>query len=343
MKILGQCILLWIGMVTVTWGAGFKMDVDQATGWKVYSATRGKTSVKLAPAAGCNLYSLTYDGVELLRQPPSLKELPGFHYGNPILYPSPNRVRESKFSFGGKTYQFTPNDGKNFLHGIVHSSVWEVTDVTDKPESVTFHCELKFAPGSDHFKLFPLEHVLKHNITVTDGAVKFEFVVDNTQGKAPVPFGWAYHPWFLYQGARANTYLTVPAAQRMEVDDKVPPELLPTGKLIDVAESRYDCRSGRSLGNWFVDDVWFGLTPDKPAVIDFLERSLKITLKGSEEFTHLVVYTPLDEPWFCVENQTCSTDAHNLHAKGLTKESHLMIVEPGKTRAGTVEFSVRKN
>ena len=47
---------------------------------------------------------------------------------------------------------------------------------------------------------------------------------------------------------------------------------------------------------------------------------------------------PKDAAWFCVEDQTCSTDAHNLYARGLKQESHLQIVEPGKTQSGWIEL-----
>ncbi|MFO1019620.1 MAG: hypothetical protein U0903_02790 [Planctomycetales bacterium] len=113
------------------------------------------------------------------------------------------------------------------------------------------------------------------NVQLTDGMVKFEYIVDNTNGDGTLPFGLAFHPWFLYQGTRADTFLTVPAPGRMEVDNGNPPELLPTGKVQDVTGTKYDCRAGRSLENWVVDDVFIGMTPDKPAVIDFRDKGRK--------------------------------------------------------------------
>jgi len=65
-------------------------------------------------------------------------------------------------------------------------------------------------------------------------------------------------------------------------------------------------------------------------------------MSASDDFTHLVVYTPKDAAWFCVENQTCSTDAHNLYDQGLKSESNLIVVEPGKTRSGYAEFQMSK-
>lgn len=318
------------------------MKIDPATGWKIYEATCGKTSIKLAPDAGCNLFSIVHDGVELLGQAPETKEIAGFHYGNPILYPSPNRVRDSHFEFGGSRFDFPPNDGKNFLHGIVHSAKWEVGSIEHSDSFTTIHCQLKFEPGTEHYKLFPYKHVLKYDVSVRDGAVKCSYTVDNTTGTESIPFGIALHPWFLYQGNRNETVLTVPATNHMDLDETRPGELLPSGKLSNVVGTLFDCLAGRSLANWVVDDVWYGMTADKPARIEFRDKRISIDLVTTEDFTHLVVYTPADQPWFCVENQTCSTDAHNLHSRGIGDPAHLMIVNHGSSKTGSIEYRITK-
>jgi galactose mutarotase-like enzyme len=64
-------------------------------------------------------------------------------------------------------------------------------------------------------------------------------------------------------------------------------------------------------------------------------------LATSREFTHAVVYTP-DRPTFCIENQTSSTDAHNLFAHGFKRESHLLVVAPGKTARGSVDWKIAR-
>jgi hypothetical protein len=88
---------------------------DQETGWMVYTACAGKTCVSVVPQAGCNVFSIVHDGQEMLKKPKSLKDLPGFMYGNPVCYPTPNRVANAEFLFEGKTYKFPANNGKNFL------------------------------------------------------------------------------------------------------------------------------------------------------------------------------------------------------------------------------------
>ena len=53
-------------------------------------------------------------------------QLPGTKFGVPVLYPTPNRVRAGRLSFGGRTYQFPLNKGPNFIHGLAHSVPWRL-------------------------------------------------------------------------------------------------------------------------------------------------------------------------------------------------------------------------
>lgn len=315
--------------------AEVSQSTDAASGFEVWTIKSGRTELKFAPAAGANPYSLKFEGRELLRTPKSLKELPGFGYGNPLLYPTPNRVRDAKFTFDGKTFQFPANNKSNFLHGLVHSAPWKVTGNVRTTDGIGKVCSLQFAPGTEHYRLFPFKHDLTMAYQVTDGKVKLSYHVINT-GDKPLPFGFAFHPWFLYLGERSNTYLTIPATHHMHAVEQ-----LPSGKLEDLTGSPFDARKPLSLKGFVIDDVYFGMSPNKPVVIDHRDARLRLSLQGSADFTHLVVYTP-DAEWFCVENQTCSTDAHNLHAKGLVKESHLQIVEPGKHLGGSVEIRIEK-
>ena len=326
-------LLLLLSPAAAAHAASVIPSKDPKTGWTIYRATAGETSVKVAPDAGCNVYSIKYRGRELLRQPDALEDLPGVGYGTPILYPTPNRVRNASFSFRGNDYRFKPNSGANFIHGLVHRARWRAREITASDTEARLSFDLPFASGNEHYAAFPLPHLLRLVVTVTDGAVRWTYTVDNTEGKKAIPFGFALHPWFLYQGTRKDTYLTVPATHWMEARKR-----LPTGKLVPLTGTPFDARKPISLAGFVVDDVYFGMRPEAPTVIDFRDEMLKLRLATSADFTHLVVYTPAEKPWFCVENQTCSTDAHNLHGRGLAKEAHLLVVEPNGTHTGFAEF-----
>jgi len=129
--------------------------------------------------------------------------------------------------------------------------------------------------------------------------------------------------------------ITVPARKWMQAV-----ELMPTGKLVDPSRAPADLRRSTSLSHLHIDDVFWGMQPDKPALIDYDSTGIRLTLSASELFTHAVVYTPEGKDFFCIENQSCSTDAHNLYAQGLEKAAHLQILEPGQSLEAWIELRV---
>ncbi len=321
----------------------YHVEKDATTGWSIvvlkYEDPKDPAKnleARIAPDAGSNLYSLKVGGTELLVQPPELSLLSGSRYGFPILYPTPNRVRDSKFIFDGITYSFAPNNGKNFIHGLAHSLKWQAGTPSADAKGAKVKTWVDWNPNLSAYKLFPFAHRTSLTYTLDRQGVRMEFSVQN-QDQKRLPFGFAFHPWFQILGSRAETYLHVPARKHMESV-----ELLPTGKLEDLDGKPYDLRKPLSLESLKVDDVFWGMSPDKPASYQFRDKGIKVTLAASKEFTHMVVYTPPGKAFFCMENQTCSTDAHNLFAKGFEKESHLLIAEKGKTVSGWVRVKVER-
>lgn len=316
-----------------------------ADGSAIQELKVGSTTVRVAPAVGCNVFSFSIDGVEylhgvsdqkVLAASKSIGDLSSFNFGVPIMYPMPNRVRDAKFVFEGKTYSFKPNAGPNFMHGLVHSVGWESLGRSEKPGSVAAHFRLDFKPGTPWYDAFPIRHTLKLTIRAAERSVRWEYTADNTMGDKPVPFGFGLHPWFRYVDPRSRTTLTLPADSKMEAAD-----WLPTGKWLPL-DPNHELRKGRSLEGFVEDGLYSGLTSGKPTTIDFLDKKMRLSLSASDDFKHVVVYTPANQPYFCIENQTASTDAHNLYSQGLKEPSGLIVVPPGKSHTGTVEYSVSK-
>ncbi|GIW99620.1 MAG: hypothetical protein KatS3mg111_2953 [Pirellulaceae bacterium] len=292
------------------------------------------TTVRIAPQQGANTFSIVCHGIEFVLQPEKLEAIAGVRCGVPILYPTPNRVRQATFVFAGKEYRFPPNAGPHFIHGLVCHSPWEVAGVGTDALSAWVECVADFREGTDLFRQFPFPHLLRLRISVRSRTVRWTYTVDNRQGTSSVPFGFALHPYFLYQGTREQTYLTIPATHWMEAERQ-----LPTGRLIPADELDYPLGQPLRLSEHVLDDVFFGLTPDRPVTIEFRDVNRGITIRHSPEFTHLVVWTP-DRPFFGVESQTCSTDAHNLHSRGMEEAAHLQICPPGETMSGWVEYEL---
>ncbi len=310
-------------------------DIDRTTGWSVLTAHRGELAVKVVPQAGCNVASIHYRGVELLRQAPALTELRGFRHGVPILYPTPGRVANGRFKFGKRTFSFPADAELGVIHGIANLVPWQVERAESAASASEISCGLSFKPGCEHFDWFPVTHDLRVLIRISSNSIRWEYEVDNSAGDEAVPFGFGLHPWFLYQGARDNTWLTLRATEKEELADG-----MATGKRLSLAERGSSEIKKVRIGREVLDDVYCILAHDQPTRIEFGDGQLSMSLQASQDFTHLVAYTPSREPWFCVENWTCPPDAHNLYARGLRRESCLQVVEPGGKCGGWIELTV---
>jgi glucose/arabinose dehydrogenase/galactose mutarotase-like enzyme len=305
------------------------------TGSKTYTLKQSNTVVRVSPSNGANVFSIKVAGIEYLIMPPDMHDFFGLFYGTPVLYPTPNRVRNARFTFEGKEYTLTPNLPPDRIHGLVFDADWEVVRTETTKTSAAIQVELDFREGTKLYEEFPFPHRIVLTIEVKADAIRWEYEVDNTEGTDPVPFGFGLHPNFIYQGAREDTYVTIRASHKMEAVD-----LFPTGRLIPASELDHSLEGPISLQGRNFDDVFWGLQSNEPAVISFRDKDREITLSSSESFSHVVLYSP-EWPVFSVEHQTSSTDAHNLHAAGRVEEASLQICPPGETRSGWVEYRFR--
>jgi glucose/arabinose dehydrogenase/galactose mutarotase-like enzyme len=305
---------------------------DLETGSQTYTLKQGSTVARFSPSHGANVFSIEVAGVEFLGIPPDMHDFFGLFYGTPVLYPTPNRVRNARFTHEGKEVSLKPNLGPDRIHGLVFNAVWEVIGKETTDTQAMVRAMVDFSKGTMLYEQFPFPHRMVLTIEVKEGAVRWTYEVDNTAGTDPVPFGFGLHPGFVYQGARENTFVTVPASYMMEAKD-----WFPTGQLIPADELGFPLGEPVSLQGTNFDDVFWGVQPSEPTLIDFRDKGRKITISASESFSHVVLYSP-ERDIFSVEHQTSSTDAHNLHAAGKVDEASLQICPPGETRTGWVEY-----
>ncbi len=290
---------------------------------------------RIAPAAGANMFSLSWDGIELLYRPDTLHRFDGSRYGIPVLYPSPCRIPGGKFSFNGEQFDFGLNRDDTHIHGLVRDAAWEFDPPVVKDGTAVLNTWIDFKPGSELYRKFPFDHRLSLTYSLDPAGLKLAFSVDNHDSR-PLPFGFGLHPYWNYAGGRDGIFLSAPVAGRMELAD-----LVPTGKVLPVEGTSWDITQPVEVSGLRMDDVFTGMKPGSPARIEFSRAGLGLTLQTSPEFGHLIVYDQPENPFFCVENLTCSPDAHNLYARGFEAESGLLVVPPGGSRQGWVRYALQ--
>ncbi|MBD3376932.1 hypothetical protein GF406_18035 [candidate division KSB1 bacterium] len=320
----------------------FRIDSfeDAETKWRVfelaYEADDSDQSLYagIVPEAGANLYSLRIGKDELLWQAPSIRDVQTREYGIPVLYPTPNRVRNSELKFSKEIFRFPPNWKEHFLHGLVHGTPWKVDHFEADSDKALVRCDVDFHPGHPLFELWPFDHRIRMDFQLESDGVRIFFRIHNRDSR-PLPFGFGLHPFFKYLDNKQDTRLCVPASKHMKAVD-----LLPTGEL-EPLHPPYDIDSPKPLSDIYLDDVFLGIRPETPAWFEMANKRIKVTLEASKEFTHMVIFSEIPD-FFCVENQTCSTDAHNLYDQGFIKESHLLIAEPGQEMSMWVKYRIEK-
>jgi aldose 1-epimerase len=253
-----------------------------------------KMEAWIVPGYGSNLCRFSVGGNNIIDFDPQLL-LKHDYTGTPVLYPTPNRVRNGLFRWRDRSYRQTKRGTLVVEHGLVHGENWKYSDPVVETDSAILRTWIEFRKGNPAFEAFPFTHRLTLEFRLSSRELAVTYAIEN-QGNEEVPFGFGLHPYFMKLSGDERTFVTLPADSVMDYTS----DLLPTGRLIDV----------------------------------------KGSLEASEDFSHAVLYSPRGEDFFCLETQTCSTDAHNLFDRGFTHESGLKTVSPGKTHQGFVTYSI---
>ena len=324
----------------------YAIDQIEVDGVQVYvlrdDAT--KAEAKIAPSLGNNCYSfgLPFKGewVNLLDAPPdlgTLKQRPTA-YGNPILFPFPNRIRGGKFTFEGKTYTFDkPPQSPNSIHGLLLNQPYQVESANaDAVNGASLVCRLDSREFPEVMRQYPFPFEIRVTYTLKESILTMGIQIKNL-GDGNMPMGFGIHPYFRAplsaKSSAEQCLITVPASKYWELD-----QFLPTGKIFDV-EERLDLRRGKPFAGMRFDDVFTGVILSdgvSRCIINDPEAGIRMVLESDAQFRELVVYTPPNRPSICFEPYTCPTDAINLAAKGI--DAGVIILKPGEAFSGTIRI-----
>lgn len=277
---------------------------------------------------GATLRSWQVDGSELLDT--FGLESSGDAYRGKVLMPWPNRLRDGRYSFGGREHAtpLTEPERDNAMHGLVTWVNWAVTERT--PSSVTLGYRLHAQPG------YPFVVDLAAAYALSDDGLELTLSAVNV-GDRPAPFGAGVHPYLAVgAGGADDARLRLPARSWLPVDE----QLVPTGEVRAVDGTTLDFTSRRRIGGAQVDTCFTDLVraPDGLARAELAfgegdgERHLSVWMDG--EFSHLQVYTSDEDPdperrrrSVAIEPMTCAPDAFN-SGRGLR------VLEPGERFSG---------
>ena len=256
-----------------------------------------------------------------------------------VLIPFPSRIKNGHYKFQGQTHQMPINDreGPNAIHGFLRTVFWEFK-FTEK-NRVSFHTQLLAKDYAEKGYPFSLNVTLSYELS--KGGLTCRFEVENI-GTELAPFGIGFHPYFTVNTAHLDdAEVEIPATEYLEFES-----LVPTGKLLSVAETSLDFRKLKKIETAKFNHCFTKLIRDENgttrAILRNPETKQRTTIWMDKTFDFLVVYTgeaipaPFSRKAIAIEPMTCGTDAFN-HEE--SADWGLLKLEPGTSIHGSFGIS----
>jgi aldose 1-epimerase len=256
--------------------------------------------------------------------------------GTPVLFPFPNRIRDSKYTFEGKSHE-VPNGGKpHAIHGFAISAKWEVADHGTTADSAFIVGRFQISRHApEMLKSWPTDAILTIRYTLSGRKLTMAITVENPTG-LDLPYGFGIHPYFRVPFTSKDPVdgrVILPASESWVQEGNIP-----TGDRQPV-EPRVDFRQGQSMAGQKLDDVLTGLAFEGDrCVCRLVDTSLhaEFRLGFDRHFRELVVFTPPfgEGTLIAVEPYTQTTDAINLQARGV--DAGLRVLGHGQSETMTI-------
>ena len=230
------------------------------------------------------------------------------------LVPYSNRIRAGRFTFDGQTIQLPTRAGADphCEHGLGWRSAWTVVaaDMTS--------AALQYRHSAD---AWPWPYLAEQRFAVSINDLSVGLALTNLSDR-PMPCGLGLHPYF---PRSAGTTLTAAVTAMWATDaDVLPHHLIPP-------PTEGDPRMGLPVSTAALDNAFIGWNGDAEI------RHPALRIEAASPLRVLVVYTPPDEDFFCVEPVSNVTDAFNLAAAG-RPDTGLVVLPPGETLRTSVRF-----
>ena len=257
-----------------------------------------------------------------------------------LLVPWPNRIRDGKYSYGGKDFQLplTEPGRLNASHGLGRWANWELVRTTAVDSSTADDQGSNTGAASDSHDASELVVGLTiHPCTGWAWTVRVEvtYRLDadgltvtpraTNLSASPCPFGFGAHP-YLTTGERDldETVCTTNVSQEITVDDR----LLPTG----VRPAEHDFSDGLCLAGVNLDVCYTDPQPDENSrwTVTLSRGERRVSLWAHAAYGYLQLFTgdglPTDKrrKGLAVEPMTCPANAFN-------SGDGLIDLEPGQT------------
>jgi aldose 1-epimerase len=283
----------------------------------------GPLTLVLAPACGGSIHTFRLrqagETVELMR--PSPDEHSVLNMACFPLVPFSNRIENGTFEYDGQKVVLAkspPLPDSHPLHGHGWHNPWEVSTSGDH------NATLVYTHTADDPDGWPWAYKAVQEFTLTDSSLTVTLAVTNLDSRK-MPCGLGLHPYF--PGDR-NTKVHAELAGVWLTDE----HCIPVQHVAIPAE--WDFNNDINPLEPVIDNCFTGW--NGKAVIQ--QRGLQLIMTHSGPLRTLVIYTPENENFFCLEPVSNITNAFNMPAD---TDNGMIELAPNEECKVTVNFEVK--
>ena len=234
------------------------------------------------------------------------------------LIPFSNRIRNGRFSFQGKQIKMLTNfpPEVHTIHGHGWKAPWTVSEVKENRAVLAYQ----------HFPdEWPFPYLVRKVLELNGPSLTVTLQITNN-GKSAMPAGMGLHPYFVRTPLATITAKT----EKMCVNDS---ENMPLG--LELVPETELLKKGLIVTQKALDNLFTGW--NREALISWPEWNTNLKIFTDAPLNFLMIYTPADADFFCVEPVSNMTDAFNMMAHQDSGHG-TKILSPGESFEGKICF-----
>lgn len=219
-----------------------------------------------------------------------------------LLFPFPNRLKEGRYTWNGKTYQFPINDPTtgNALHGFGMDKPFRLLRIQAEEDTGRVALQYEY---EGQFEAYPFSFTLQMDyiLSLQQGLI-IEYRCWNTDAQT-IPWGFGWHPYFCVSENIDNCRLQTPPLMMIGVDEN----MIPTGKQYEY----FDFVSEKRIGATVLDNCFIPADPAEERLVIKLIGERGTLSYWQEDLPYVQLFTHPDRSSLAIEPMTCNVNAFN--------------------------------
>jgi len=241
------------------------------------------------------------------------------------LVPFSNRIKNGEFTWNDREIKLPINmpPTPHAIHGSGWQHPWQIVEQSDTKLVIEYR---------NHCPEWPFDFVATQTFELEAHTLTVRSTLQNLSNET-MPAGLGAHPYFT-RTAQAKVSCDLP--QMWAVDD----ECLPTEMVASVFAANDEHTI--TIDEHVLDNAFMNLQSEanQPAQITWPEWQVQATLSASDNCRFLIIYSPENEDFFCLEPVTHCTDAFNKYQAG-EADTGIQILEPNAMLKTEMQIDVR--